>query len=324
MRWRGQRESENVEDRRGQGGGFGFPFPGGGMRFPSGGGGGRGGGIGIVGFLIILGLMLFFGLDPSTIIQSGPSGDGRNFPDIRLPESRPDTTNSPGTGADRPISRPETGSADDLKQFVSVVLANTEDVWEDLLGSYGRRYNDPTLVLFSGAVRSACGTGMAAMGPFYCPSDEKVYIDLSFFEELKSRFRAPGDFAQAYVIAHEIGHHVQKLLGIADQVEEARQRLSKEAANSLQVRMELQADCFAGIWAKRAGQRDNIIEPGDIDEALGAASAIGDDRIQRQTQGYVVPDSFTHGSSAQRVAWFRKGYESGDLNDCDSFNTDEL
>ena len=324
MRWRGQRESENVEDRRGQGGGFGFPFPGGGMRFPSGGGGGRGGGIGIVGFLIILGLMLFFGLDPSTIIQTGPSGDGRNFPDIRLPESRPDTTNFPGTGADRPISRPQTGSADDLKQFVSVVLANTEDVWEDLLGSYGRRYNDPTLVLFSGAVRSACGTGMAAMGPFYCPSDEKVYIDLSFFEELKSRFRAPGDFAQAYVIAHEIGHHVQKLLGIADQVEAARQRLSKEEANSLQVRMELQADCFAGIWAKRAGQRDNIIEPGDIDEALGAASAIGDDRIQRQTQGYVVPDSFTHGSSAQRVAWFRKGYESGDLNNCDSFNTDEL
>ncbi|MGI8724859.1 MAG: KPN_02809 family neutral zinc metallopeptidase [Methyloceanibacter sp.] len=323
MRWRGQRESENVEDRRGQGGGFGFPFPGGGMRFPSG-GGGRGGGIGIVGFLIILGLMLFFGLDPSTIIQSGPSGDGRNFPDIRLPESRPGTTNSPGTGADRPISRPETGSADDLKQFISVVLANTEDVWENLLGSYGRRYNDPTLVLFSGAVRSACGTGMAAMGPFYCPSDEKVYIDLSFFEELKSRFLAPGDFAQAYVIAHEIGHHVQKLLGIADQVEAARQRLSKEAANSLQVRMELQADCFAGIWAKRAGQRDNIIEPGDIDEALGAASAIGDDRIQRQTQGYVVPDSFTHGSSAQRVAWFRKGYESGDLDDCDSFNTDEL
>ena len=324
MRWRGQRESENVEDRRGQGGGFGFPFPGGGMRFPSGGGGGRGGGIGIVGFLIVLGLMLFFGLDPSTIIQTGPSGDGRNFPDIRLPESRPDTTNFPGTGADRPISRPQTGSADDLKQFVSVVLANTEDVWEDLLGSYGRRYNDPTLVLFSGAVRSACGTGMAAMGPFYCPSDEKVYIDLSFFEELKSRFRAPGDFAQAYVIAHEIGHHVQKLLGIADQVEAARQRLSKEEANSLQVRMELQADCFAGIWAKRAGQRDNIIEPGDIDEALGAASAIGDDRIQRQTQGYVVPDSFTHGSSAQRVAWFRKGYESGDLNNCDSFNTDEL
>jgi len=324
MRWRGQRESENVEDRRGEGGGFGFPFPGGGMRFPSGGGGGGRGGIGIVGFLIILGLMLFFGLDPSTIMQTGPSGGGENFPDIRLPESRPDTTNFPGTGADRQISRPQTGSADDLKQFVAVVLANTEDVWQDLLGSYGRRYNDPTLVLFSGAVRSVCGTGMAAMGPFYCPSDEKVYIDLSFFEELKSRFRAPGDFAQAYVIAHEIGHHVQKLLGIADQVEAARQRLSKDDANAMQVRMELQADCFAGLWAKRAGQRDNIIEPGDIDEALGAASAIGDDRIQRQTQGYVVPDSFTHGSSAQRVRWFRKGYDSGDLNDCDSFNTDEL
>ena len=324
MRWRGQRESENVEDRRGQGGGFGFPFPGGGMRFPSGGSGGRGGGIGIVGFLIILGLMLFFGLDPSAIMQTGPQGDGTNFPDIRLPQSQPDATNFPGTGADRPISRPQTGSADDLKRFVSVVLANTEDVWEDLLGSYGRRYNDPTLVLFSGAVRSACGTGMAAMGPFYCPSDEKVYIDLSFFEELKSRFRAPGDFAQAYVIAHEIGHHVQKLLGIADQVEAARQRLGRDQSNALQVRMELQADCFAGIWANRAGQRDNIIEPGDIDEALGAASAIGDDRIQRQTQGYVVPDSFTHGSSAQRVRWFRKGYDSGDLNDCDSFNADKL
>ena len=323
MRWRGQRESQNVEDRRGQGGG-GFPFPGGGMRFPSGGGGGRGGGIGIVGFLIILSLMLFFGLDPSTIMQPGPQGDGTSFPDIRLPpQSQPDAT-SPRSAPDSPLSRPESASEDDLKRFVAVVLANTEDVWTEVLGSHGRRYRDPTLVLFTGAVRSACGTGMAAMGPFYCPADEKVYIDLSFYEELRSRFRAPGDFAQAYVIAHEIGHHVQHLLGIAGQVEAARQNVSERQGNALQVRMELQADCLAGVWANRAGKRDDIIEEGDIDEALGAASAIGDDRIQRRTQGYVVPDSFTHGSSEQRVRWFRRGYDSGDLNDCDTFNAESL
>jgi predicted metalloprotease len=178
--------------------------------------------------------------------------------------------------------------------------------------------------LFSGGVRSACGMGMSAMGPFYCPEDEKVYIDLSFYRELKDRFKAPGDFAQAYVIAHEIGHHVQKLLGIMDQVETARQRMGQTQGNALQVRVELQADCFAGVWANKAQEMKNIVEPGDIDDALRAASAIGDDRIQRQTQGYVVPDSFTHGSSEQRVRWFKRGYQSGDLNQCDTFNTRDL
>jgi predicted metalloprotease len=330
MRWRGQRESENVEDRRDEGGGFGFPFPGGGVRFPSGGGsGGRGGGLGIVGILIILGLMLFFGVDPSVIVQ-GPGGGGgggqpTSFPDIRLPQSRPDASNFPIPGQQDPqIERPQTASEDDLKRFVSVVLGTTEDVWQETLARYGRRYDDPTLVLFSGGVRSACGLGMAQMGPFYCPIDGKVYIDLDFYRELRDRFRAPGDFAQAYVIAHEIGHHVQNLLGIAEQVESLKQRMGQREANALQVRMELQADCFAGIWANRAGETKDIIEPGDIEEALNAASAIGDDRIQRQTQGYVVPDAFTHGSSEQRVSWFKRGYQSGQLEACDTFNSDEL
>jgi uncharacterized protein len=326
MRWRGQRESENVEDRRGERGGFGFPFPGGGVRFPSGGGRGGGGGIGIVGLLIILGLMLFFGVDPSVIMQGGrPGGDPTGFPDIRLPQQRPDATNFPVPGQQGPpVQRPQTSSEDDLKRFVSVVLGTTEDVWQELLARYGRRYSEPKLVLFSGGVRSGCGLGMAQMGPFYCPLDQKVYIDLDFYRELKDRFRAPGDMAQAYVIAHEIGHHVQKLIGIADQVESLKSRMSESQANALQVRMELQADCFAGIWANQADETKNIIEPGDIEEALNAASAIGDDRIQRQTQGYVVPDAFTHGSSEQRVRWFKRGYQSGKLETCDTFNADEL
>ena len=327
MRWRGQKESQNVEDRRGQGGGFGFPFPGGGgMRFPGGSSGGRGGGgLGILGILIILGLMLFFGVDPRVILQ-GPSGSEGTFPDIHLPQQRPDATNfpMPGGQSEPQIERPRTAGEDDLKSFVSVVLATTEDVWEETLARYGQRYSDPTLVLFSGATRSACGTGLAQMGPFYCPLDSKVYIDLDFYRELKDRFRAPGDMAQAYVIAHEIGHHVQTLLGITRQVERAKPQMRERQANALQVRMELQADCFAGIWANRAHETKDIIEPGDIDEALGAASAIGDDRIQKKTQGYVVPDSFTHGSSEQRVRWFRRGFDSGKLENCDTFNAEQL
>jgi predicted metalloprotease len=328
MRWRGERESENVEDRRSEGGGgFGFPMPGGGgVRFP-GGGGARGGGIGIVGLLILLGLMFFFGVDPRVIMQGGgPGGDESNFPDIRLPQSRPDTTGFPvprqPQGPD--LQHPRSASQDDLKEFVSVVLAETEDVWSNLLPQYGQRYSDPKLVLFTGGVRSACGIGMSQMGPFYCPQDEKVYIDLSFYKELKDRFNAPGDAAQAYVIAHEVGHHVQKLLGIMDQVEAVRQRVSERQGNAIQVRVELQADCFAGVWANKAQEAKNIFEPGDIESALNAASAIGDDRIQRQTQGYVVPDSFTHGSSAQRVHWFKRGYQTGDLRQCDTFNADDL
>lgn len=331
MRWRGQRQSQNVEDRRGQRRGFGFPFPGrgrGGLRFPSRGSSARrSGGIGIVGVLIILGLMFFFGIDPSVLMQgAGPGGGGgAGFPDIRLPQSKPDATNFPQAGRHgTDIQRPKTAGDDDLKSFVAVVLATTEDSWERIFQRFGQRYRDPKLVLFTGSVRSACGTGMAAMGPFYCPGDEKVYIDLDFYRELKTRFRAPGDFAQAYVIAHEVGHHVQKLLGIADKVDAARRRMGKVESNALQVRMELQADCFAGIWAHQMQADKGLIERGDIDEAIGAAGAIGDDRIQKRTQGYVVPDSFTHGSSAQRVRWFRRGYEKGSLQVCDTFNADNL
>jgi len=326
MRWRGERESENVEDRRDEGGAGGFNFPGG-VSFPSGGGSG-GGGIGIIGILIILALMWFFGLDPTVLMQGGgPGGDQGNFPDIHLPQSQPgpDTSDVPEPGTQGPpLEHPKSASEDDLRQFVGVVLADTEDVWHDIFRQYGEKYSDPKLVLFSGAVRSACGTGMAAMGPFYCPNDEKVYIDLGFYDELKDRFKVQGDFAEAYVLAHEVGHHVQKLLGIMDQVEAARQRMSQTEGNALQVRVELQADCFAGIFANHAQESKNIIEPGDIDEALNAASAIGDDRIQKQTQGYVVPDAFTHGSSAQRQRWFKRGYGSGKLESCDTFNADQL
>ncbi len=324
MRWRGERESQNVEDRRGEGGRVGFPFPGG-VRFPGGGGGaGRGGGVGILGLLILLGLMFFFGVDPRVIMQS-PSGDG--FPDIRLPQQQPETTNYPfpTPGQQGPqIQRPQSAGEDDLKKFVSVVLAETEDVWRNLFRQYGEQYRDPTLVLFTGAARSACGIGMAQMGPFYCPMDGKVYIDLAFYRELRDRFHAPGDAAQAYVIAHEVGHHVQNLLGIMNQVERIRPRLSERQSNALQVRVELQADCFAGVWANKAQEAKAIFEPGDIEAALNAASAIGDDRIQRRTQGYVVPDSFTHGSSEQRVRWFKRGFETGSLQQCDTFNAKDI
>jgi hypothetical protein len=204
------------------------------------------------------------------------------------------------------------------------VLGDTEDTWSQIFADGGSRYEPPRLVLFSNAVRSGCGIGQSAMGPFYCPVDRKVYIDLAFYQDLRDRFRAPGDFAQAYVIAHEVGHHVQNLLGIADSVTERRQRASEEESNALSVRLELQADCFAGVWAHTANRERHLLEPGDVDEGLRAAAAIGDDRIQRQTQGTVVPESFTHGSSEQRVRWFRKGLESGDMNACDTFRARAL
>jgi predicted metalloprotease len=325
MRWRGERKSQNVEDRRGQRRGSGFPFPGGrGVRFPSSGGGGRGG-IGIIGILVVLGIMLFLGINPLELLTgSGGGKDGAGIPDMRLPQQAPVNVPAPGQRRGGGLQAPQSASDDDLKGFVSVVLATTEDTWKQTFQQVGARYREPKLVLFDGYVRSACGTGMSAMGPFYCPEDEQVYIDLNFYRELKSRFQAPGDFAQAYVIAHEVGHHVQKLLGIADKVEGAKRRRGKRAGNALQVRMELQADCFAGVWANQMQADKGLIEPGDIDEALRAASAIGDDRIQRRTRGYVVPDSFTHGSSEQRVRWFRRGYENGRLQVCDSFNTDSL
>jgi hypothetical protein len=206
-----------------------------------------------------------------------------------------------------------------MARFVSKVLADTEDTWRTIFRQAGRQYQDPKLVLFTGATPTACGTGQTAMGPFYCPADQKVYIDLAFYQDLKVRFKAPGDFAQAYVIAHEVGHHVQHLLGISDKVQAARSRASQTQANALSVRLELQADCLAGIWAHHADRMRNILEAGDIEEALTAASAIGDDRLQQQTRGYAVPDSFTHGTSADRVRWFRRGIESGTLKQCNTF-----
>ena len=224
--------------------------------------------------------------------------------------------------ADQPYQ--ESAQEANMRQMTEVVLADTEDTWSAILPKYGVQYVEPKLVFFTGMVASACGTAQSAVGPFYCPLDQKVYLDMSFYDELSSRFGAPGDFAQAYVVAHEVGHHVQNLMGIAKQVNEAQQRMSKADANSLSVRMELQADCFAGVWAKNAAQSRQLLEAGDVEEGLRAASAIGDDRLQKQAQGYVVPDAFTHGSSEQRVRWFRRGLESGTLEACDTFAARQL
>ena len=283
MLWRGQRQSDNVEDRRG--------LSGGGMAI----GGGLGG-------LVVLVIALLLGADPRQLLEQSRGVDP-----------------SSGTTTSRPTNPQE----DELKQFSATVLASTEDVWTDIFRQQGRTYSKPTLVLFTDAVRSACGEAGAAVGPFYCPGDQKLYLDLSFFNDLQTRFRAPGDFAQAYVIAHEVGHHVQNLLGTMDKVDSVRGRMSEAEANELSVRLELQADFLAGVWAHYAQQK-GILEPGDIEEALGAASAVGDDRLQREGQGYVIPDSFTHGTSEQRARWFRKGLETGDLRQGDTFNVRSL
>lgn len=252
-----------------------------------------GGGIGTV---VIVLIALFLGVDPRSVIQTAPA-------------------QSPAAPQSSPNGQPDEGS-----EFVRSVLASTEDVWRVVYPqAFGQQYQDPSLVLFSGAVDSACGYTQGAVGPFYCPEDHKVYIDLSFYDELKNRFGAPGDFAQAYVIAHEVGHHVQTLNGISDQVHALQARSSRSDGNALSVRMELQADCYAGVWGSHAEKMNKILEPGDLEEALNAASAIGDDRIQKETQGRVAPDSFTHGSSAQRVEWFRRGFETGDVRQCDTF-----
>ena len=279
MLWKGQRQSDNVEDQRSGMGRGGIAI-----------GGGLGG-------LVILIIALLLGADPRQLLQQNPGVAPNN------PQS----------------SRPASTQDDEMKQFVSTVLASTEDVWTDVFKKYGQQYRKPKLVLYSGQIRSACGEADAAVGPFYCPGDEKVYLDLSFFQELQQRFRAPGDFAEAYVIAHEVGHHVQNLLGTMDKVDRAQQRGGKAQANQLSVRLELQADFLAGVWAHYAQQK-GVVEPGDIEEALGAASAVGDDRLQRASQGYVVPDSFTHGSSDQRMRWFRKGLETGDVKQGDTFS----
>ena len=305
MRWQMGRRSQNVEDRRGMGSPRGMRIPAG-FRIPSGGRGrvARGGGIGGIGLIVLLVIAWFLGLDPSFLLQ----GSG--------PVDAPYTEQQP--------SAPRSAGEDQLAEFVSVVLADTEDTWRPLFDDIGRQYQDPTLVLFTGAVDSACGFAQAAMGPFYCPLDQKVYIDLGFYDDLRNRFGAPGDFAQAYVIAHEVGHHVQNLLGIAEQVHDLRQQVSEVEANDLSVRMELQADCFAGVWANHADRARDVLEEGDVEEGLNAASAIGDDRMQRQAQGYVVPESFTLGSSEQRVRWFRQGLTSGELGACDTFNAARL
>ena len=282
MRWKGRKESSNVEDRRG------MSFKGKGM---------VGGGIGTIAIVLVV---LLLGGDPTSILQN-----------VQLDDQ---TTNSNYT---------ETAEEKELAQFVGVVLAETESVWHATFKEAGSTYREPKLVLFSGKVESACGVAGASTGPFYCPGDEKLYIDLSFFEELQKRFKAPGDFAMAYVIAHEVGHHIQNLTGVMDKMNDLRSKLSQEEYNQYSVRVELQADFYAGIWAHYTEQQD-LLESGDLEEALNAASAVGDDNIQKQAQGYVVPESFTHGTSAQRKKWFYKGFTSGDIKQGDTFETRDL
>jgi predicted metalloprotease len=279
MRWKTGRRSANIEDRRGQ-------------RVRR---GAFKGGIGTI--VIVLALAYFLGIDPRVLLQMQQG-------------VAPATTGSE--------NRPTPEEAE-LSDFISVVLADTEDTWNTLFRNSGREYEEPVLVMFTGSVRSACGMASAAMGPFYCPEDRRIYLDLSFFNDLKRRHGASGDFAQAYVIAHEVGHHVQNLLGVSDEVRNAQRGLGTSGANELSVRLELQADCFAGLWGNHAERSRQVLEQGDLEEALNAASAIGDDRLQKESMGYSVPESFTHGTSEQRVRWFRKGIQSGRIDSCDTF-----
>jgi predicted metalloprotease len=286
MLWRGRRQSENVEDRRG-------------MRV------GRTAGIGGIGLVAVYLISMYFGVDPSVLLSGVQTSQ---------------------VGSESAGSEPytETATEAERRERIAVVLADTEDVWGAVMKDMQGNYSAPKLVLFSGAVDSACGFAESAMGPFYCPADERVFIDLSFFDEMEQHLGASGDFAQAYVLAHEVGHHVQKLLGISARVQELRQRVDEIEGNQLSVRLELQADCYAGLWTQHAEQTSAILEPGDIEEALGAASAVGDDRLQRRASGQVVPDSFTHGTSEQRARWFRNGFDNGTLESCDTFKEAEL
>lgn len=287
MRWQNRRLSDNVEDRRGGGGG--------GMRNI-----GIGGGIG--GIIIIV-LALLFNQDPQQALQSIQQGTG---------------------GAQQTESKTVTNSSDEIARFASTVLADTEDVWEKLFAEMNKQYKDPGMVLYTDNDQSGCGAAQSAMGPFYCPADEKVYLDLSFFNEMEQRFKVAGDFAMAYVIAHEVGHHVQNLLGTSRKVQAMRSQISEREYNKLSVKLELQADFLAGVWAHHAQKMQNILEAGDIEEALNAASAVGDDALQKAASGYVVPDAFTHGTSAQRMKWFKKGFETGDVKQGDTFNATDL
>jgi predicted metalloprotease len=299
MRWQGNRQSDNVEDARDDtsdgGGRQGFSI-----------GGGR---LGLGTVAIALVASYFLGLNPMTVLSMLSGGGGVVSSQAPSPVQR--------QSADPAV--PKQPSQDPQVQFVATVLADTEDVWGEIFKQAGGQYEQPRLKIFRGATSTGCGRGEAAMGPFYCPADHKVYIDLGFYDTLRDRLGAPGDFAQAYVIAHEVGHHVQNLLGTSAKLDEARGRVSKAQYNALSVRLELQADCFAGLWANRAQRARQIIEAGDIEEALNAASQIGDDTLQRKSQGQVVPESFTHGSSQQRVTWFKRGFESGDIKQCNTF-----
>jgi predicted metalloprotease len=305
MKWDGNRESDNVEDRRDDGGG---------------GGGGGGGGFGFGGRSIGIGTIVIalvgsyvLGVNPLTLLNV-LSGGG----DIGA------VLQPGGQQQQREQATARTPASDQATRFVRTVLADTEDTWSALLRAQGQTYVKPKLVLFSGSTATACGTGQSATGPFYCPGDQKVYIDLSFFKLMQQRFNVAGEFAQAYVIAHEVGHHVQNLLGYSDKVDQARRNASQSQANALSVRLELQADCFAGVWAFHANQARSILEQGDVATALSAATAIGDDALQRQSQGHVVPDSFTHGTSAQRVRWFTNGIENGSIEQCNTFEARRL
>ncbi|WP_417692030.1 neutral zinc metallopeptidase [Roseibium sp.] len=301
MRWKGRRGSGNVEDRRS------FRTAGRSMRFPipRGKTTRRGGGIGLGGIVVVLLISWMTGVNPLTLLglDQGQSYDS-------APQQSSTTAPSPQN--------------DETAKFVSVVLADTENTWNDLFAQNGMIYPEPKLVLFSDAVRSACGQASSAVGPFYCSQDSKIYIDLTFYRQLANQLQAPGDFAQAYVLAHEVGHHLQNVLGVLPEFHKARRGMSERDANALSVRVELQADCFAGIWAHFAAQQQGFVEDGDIEEALNAASRIGDDTLQKQSRGYVVPESFNHGTSAQRVRWFREGFKTGQIQACDTFNTDRL
>ena len=304
MEWRGRRQSDNIEDRRGMSAGPSDPFSRGGMRVPI---GRRGGGIGIGGLLVILLISWVLGINPLTLLTGGDlSMDGGG------------TTQS---GTQQSGTRPQGQSSDETTAFVRTVLAETEDTWSGIFQSRGQTYTPPTMVLFSDGVRSACGMASSASGPFYCPGDRKLYLDLTFFNELANRFGASGDFANAYVISHEVGHHVQNLLGILPRFNKMRQQMNEAQANQMSVRVELQADCFAGVWGYYTDQK-GILEAGDLEEAINAAHQIGDDTLQKRSQGYVVPESFNHGTSAQRAKWFQRGFESGKIESCDTFSGD--